>query len=684
MPSTPTSKKKERTVTLVPEDFKNEMFIQNMAYLKKKQPAIFNASVNHQCNEYKLCSNADGSPNIIHIPTKKLVYESSTMDEFMASEQKTIDNLPRVAAVPDGFIGGAEQSWIDTSPIQFKMTNDLYNKGIFKKMGVSTDNLQPLYKHSTDYLPFITIYGIGLGYHLTELIKQKQISFINIYEPHLDLFYISLYTIPWAIIFKYFAINNKGLNLILGTSPEKAIESSLRFINQKLTPLSSYYYRYIHFKNSPRINKLLEIENQAYSDNRSQNDSGWYEDQKTGLYLGVRNIIKKHRFFSGKKTRNFNRAFVVGSGPSLNATIDFIKATQDDAIIISCGSALSPLMTAGITPDYEVVQERSWHSVKFEERPEFSSLKKITLIKLNVVSPKIDHHYKEILIIQKALDPGSQLLGNGYPVTPAVNPTVTNAGISIAAELGANEVYLFGVDYGAPIDSSRMHAKNTHFDDDSEDTVDEKTCYDLPGNLSKKIRTTAILSWSHKTTEIRIAGHPDIKWFNVGEGALIAGTIPVDPKNLPRKIAKKINKHSLLEEIKANFNNNYSTNTIISRLKTEQMQQVNDYLLAIQGFADSNPKTREEILHVLSILYEAMETGKMQLGFLPTSLISYGFKQYINNVYIQNSLMETDNAATTFFEHAKKILNQYIDDIRSDLTTMMGFLEDETEVEMKF
>lgn len=671
-----------KTITLLPENYRNEMFEQNLEYLKGHQSELYNAVLTHKCQEYRLCSNQDGSPNILYMPDQTLIYNASSINEILAPIHKKIQNLACNSQLPANYLKGADERWQRNNPIQVAMMDNLFEIGIFNELKLTALELDSLQGYSTDYLPFIRVYGIGLGYHLTELLKQKKISFITIYEPHLDLFYTSLYTIPWQLIFKYFEGKGKGINLVVAATADNLINRGLAFIHQKLVPLTSCFYRFSHFNNTTFINEIIEKEDQTDEFQRHQSDSGWYEDQRIGFYFSARNIQKNNKVFSGKKTKRYFRAFIIGSGPSLNDTIDYIKEYQDDAIIICCGSAITPLLNAGIIPDYQVIQERTWHREKIEERHDLNLMKKISLLKLNVVSPKIDKHFKEILVFQKFKDPGSILLGNNYAVTMAVNPTVTNAGISMAAELGVNEAYLFGVDYGAPIHGKNMHASNTIYDVKSiDDSVVEQVCPDLPGNLGAVIRTTIALSWSHRTTEQRIALHPDVQWFNVGEGALISGTVPVAFENLPTKFPQKIQKIQLRDEISSCFNNQYSPDKILKRLKTEQMEQIEQYFHALLGFMDSVPQTREEIINTLSLLYKAVDIGNNQTHFLPTSLLSFGFKQFINNIYIQTAMEKDDASATHFFEKAKVILIQYIDDIRKDLANIMESLESEKEIE---
>lgn len=671
-----------RTLTLLPQTYKNEIFEQNLAYFKIHQPTIFNAVVNYKCEEYRLCSNPDGSPNILDMQNEKPLYYYFTIGDVMASIRQSIDNLSCKIRIGDTYLGGGEESWKVNNPIQCNMLNKLYKKGMFHDLGLAPEDLTPMQGYNTDYFPLIRICGIGLGYHLSELIRRKKISYMTIYEPHVDLFFTSLFTIPWQLIFKYFNARGKGINLVLGGTPDEAIKNNMVFISQKLMPLTCYFYQLNHL-NSDKIKKVIAKEPQSDAVEREQADAGWYEDQVTGFYLSARNIKIGNKFYSGKTTKDSFRAFVVGSGPSLNETIGYIKQHQNDAVIFSCGSAITPLLKAGIIPDYEVIQERLWHFPKHEEKHDLDLVKKISLLKLNVVSPKTDKYYKEILVFQKFRDPGSSLLGDNYSVTTAVNPTVTNAGTAICAALGAREIYLFGVDYGAPLHSEKMHAANTIHDEITpDDSVESTTDFDLPGNLGSVIRTTTVLSWSLQTTELKIAEYPNIKWFNVGEGALIKGATPMKVTNLPKKFSGKTKKKQLCKEISNCFNNNYSPTGIIGRLKTFQMKQIEEYFQAILGFTEASPQTREEIVNVLSLLYAAVNIGKNEINYLPSSLLPYGFKQFITVVYIQCSMAVDDDSSAQFFEISKGILKEYIDAIKKDFNRIISYIEKEEETEL--
>lgn len=666
-------------VQLLPGSFKNEMFENNLQYFKLNQPSIYNSVTKHECTKYSICQNPDGSPNILNLSSNRPLYPFFTAEEMNQFFQDEVNKIAPSVHFDHTFFPDAPDQWKKNNPIQYSLFEELYTSGPFKTLGLAGSDLSGLTNFTSHYLPLLRVYGIGLGHHLTKLIQTRNISLISIYEPEKDLFYTSLFVIPWHLIFKYFQLPNKRLNLVIGSSHEEAIEKNSTFYLNQFLPTVTGSYRYKHIA-SPEIEKLINKEQHAEAILKEKFDAGWYEDQRSGLYLAARNIRKRNKVYTGRSVNNGFRAFIIGSGPSLNEAIEYIKIHKDDALIFSCGTAISPLLSNGIIPDFEIVQERNWHIPQYESLHAPDEVSRIALLKLNVVSTQIDHHYKDVFVVQKYNDPGTSLLDENYAITTAVNPTVTNAGVSIAAALGAKEVYLFGVDYGAPVDSEKMHASNTVYDKE-DDSVRSKTEFELPGNFGERILTDRILSWSKETTEGKIAEYPKIKWINVGEGALINGTTPSRIEDLPNVFHHKINKAEIYETITTTFNNTYSPEIVLDLLKNEKMKQVDGYLDAVLQFATATPKNQEEINGVLALLYHAIRTGVGDSFFLPTTLFSTGFTKFVTNVYLQNLLAEDDQSATTFFEKGMRIFTSHVESIRKDMQLILEYIEKDEETE---
>ena len=60
-------------VQLFSEHYRNEQFESNMAFFRDFHPGLFQAMEGYQPQEYRLCLNPDGSPNIFNMKEKNLL-----------------------------------------------------------------------------------------------------------------------------------------------------------------------------------------------------------------------------------------------------------------------------------------------------------------------------------------------------------------------------------------------------------------------------------------------------------------------------------------------------------------------------------------------------------------------------------------------------------------------------------
>ncbi len=655
---------------LVPDGFRNDLFEDNLAYFKANQPSIYKIIEKHRCLEYRLCVNIDGSPNIIHMPSKTLLYYSDG-DMIHNDIKHKIENIPYDVEISPAYAMTYKPDWYERNPIATRMYKRLFDIGPFQLLAADESRHQFNQTFKPNFIPFMRIYGIGLGYQITELIRTMDVLSFVIYEPEIDLFYTSLYTTPWRLFFKYLAIDpSRRYSLIVGAKPEEAIEAEKKFLYDNFPFIHAARWQLKIFQTTP-IKEFMELEKNVYNILGETLTAGWYEDQKAGLVNFIGNLIRHRKVFVENNVSSFMRVAVVGAGPSLDDSISYLKGHVDDFIIFACGTAITPLLESGIVPDYHIHQERRSDVEAVISWAGPDQYKKITALKLNVLEPGVDELYKDAYIFQKFNDPASALLPDRFPVTKGVNPTVTNSAIAFAAKLGAAEVYLFGVDYGAPIDKDKMHATNYVHAHRPSEQVDKSSKYTLKGNLGKTIISTDKLMLSHSVAEITIKSHPQTNWFNVGEGALIKNAQPISVEKMPKNYEHSIDKIKLYSEISQSFDNDYSAVAAIENLESHHGKMIKEYLSAIQGFLDVWPTSRSAIVNTLSMIYQAVDVGKEIYHFIPYTLFSGGMKRFIDNVYMQNALFNSDAEAVEFFNSAKLVLEDYIGDVQKDMDDLI-------------
>ena len=74
-------------------------------------------------------------------------------------------------------------------------------------------------------------------------------------------------------------------------------------------------------------------------------------------------MLEEPRIFDSPSKKIDYPVIVVGSGPSLDENIDYIKQLQDTHIVVAAASSSYALLEQGIEPDFLILLERGTHEV---------------------------------------------------------------------------------------------------------------------------------------------------------------------------------------------------------------------------------------------------------------------------------------------------------------------------------
>lgn len=657
-------------VQLIPDDFRNSTFQENLELLSTAYPEIYELVKDHKPDGHRLCLNPDGTPNIVDMAGKTVLYPASAEEIDTLNVSKVLGMIRKVD-FSETYLLQSKGLAVNNSPVQSRAYSELLGitpmsiKPVDEAEGREDFRIEEL---DATYIPFVRVSGVGLGTQLLKLLKDKTVVHISIIEPDIDLFFSSLFVIPWGILHRYFSTGSKRMSLIVGDTPENSIKRERAFIRQTFPFLTSNFGRLSTIHDDAVLSRLIRAEEEEDAVSAMSSSGGWYDDQKIGLFHCLLNLKERRPFFTGKKITDFLRVFVIGSGPSLDGSLAYIRQNCDQAVIFACGTALSPLLSAGIIPDFHIVQERFWEKDTLFGLKNDPSLKQIRLLKLNVVSPENDSLYKETYVFQKFMDPGSALLGPGFPATQGVNPTVTNAGVAFALELGADELYLCGVDYGSEAGGGNWHSSNTVYQTEGiAASYRAEEIFEVQGNCGASAITTPLLSWSKRVTETLIDRHAHARYVNIGGGARIVGADECHVEDLEELSFLPVPKSDIVREIAACFSDEYSSIERFQNFDDAHSAAIKEYLDNLRLFHDATVASKEEILHVLSMLYKAVDIGFDDPDFMPSSLLNGGIKRLIENIYLQSSLAASDADAVKFFARATEVLDEYYTDVVRDI-----------------
>ncbi|NQZ22274.1 MAG: motility associated factor glycosyltransferase family protein [Colwellia sp.] len=529
-------------------------YLDNLKAFKLYQPKIYDFFKKFEPKKYIVDAN-DGFVNAINVETGQLFYEypSYLSTKLQFDQFKCAPVIKKFNFTPHR---GNEAKFIHVESMN-KML-DLKQKKNGKPCKPSEDELKNISS--------LMVFGVGCGYHLELFTQQCDIGAIYIIEPDLDLFFLSLFSINWQYILSSFEEKGTHVHISLGEQKDTFFEELMHKSNLNGRYQMAHVAGYIHYM-SPQISDILSIFNKSYLE--MCHGWGFFDDAVMSISHMLANIDQKVPILKDSAkliTDVFDiPVFIVGNGPSLDQLIDTIRAYQNKAIVISCGTALSACYKYGLKPDFHCEQERtSVVAETIDASCPASFLEGIVLLASTIVHPTVFAKFKHSIMVPKADEPSSALLLRDevgkklFSAYHFMNPTVANTALTAAYHLGFKKLYLFGIDLGHKQGGAHHSTKSLYYSDDNEDKalfgISDAESVEVEGNFGGTFICNHFFYQSNQNLSNQIRGNTDLTCFNLSDGALIEGTIPLDEKLLSKNFAtsNQINKQKCVEELYRN------------------------------------------------------------------------------------------------------------------------------------
>lgn len=384
----------------------------------------------------------------------------------------------------------------------------------------------------------------GVGPQLAGLSDTHNIEKLFICEPNRDLFYASLFYLDWATVLQKMDDSGGRLYINVGDDGSNLFKD---LINQfySVGPYilaSTYFYQTYH--NETLVRTISQLREQlqvviAMGEN--------FDHARYGI-AHTHETIKRHypllKSNPASKMSLLDKevpVFVVGNGPSLDSAIAAIKEWREQAIVISCGTALMPLYKNGIVPDFHAEIEQNRSTFDWCSRVgDFEYLKKINILSCNGLHPDTCDLFKNTYLAFKEGESATvsalNILGrDNYEELQFAFPTVSNFVMNVVTLLGFEQIYLFGVDLGF-VDKTKHHSMQSgYYDDNGKQKYDyeqkNNTNLVVPGNFEKFVFTKYEFKVSKMIIERSLA-QVKADCFNTANGARIEGTRPLSVDNI--------------------------------------------------------------------------------------------------------------------------------------------------------
>lgn len=538
--------------------------LDNLAFFRVHNKKIANAinnTIEGKNTKYQLLFS-DDDINIIDLKNKVFLYPKNSMLNISSN----IASNPLNNQLWKVYSNDVKLAKVDIKNLT--ITANYINKMVdFAYLNILDSN--PMLHLPQLFLPQSNIFGLCGGIFLQILIESGyRFHSLLIFEEDIELFSIACYFVDFKALFE--RVNGRSCYIFIENIKTKSFLNhyfySKRVTNNLLRlELSAFI--------SPKISQIRTMVVESYK----SNSRGWgsFEDEMIGVRNMLKNIQSSNILQSPKK---FDATIcVVGSGPSLDENIAFLRKNQDKMIIFSCGTALKILRKHQIKIDFQIEIERIDYlaDVLCDAR-----LHDTPIICASVVNNDVLNIANESYIFNRGGSASSYMTLDSS-VIEFCAPFVGNAGFSLACQF-SNEIILCGIDCGF-IKGKSKHSIGSFYG--KEDISLPSNVFKVRGNFNNDVYSDSIFSLSKESFELAIAKYKPRIVYNINYGAYIKGALPI--KDV--KLKTIINKNILNEQIKSCF-------TPSIGLKSDLNIAVERYICALKNkILNSNIITKQDL-----------------------------------------------------------------------------------------
>ncbi|MCI1477731.1 MAG: DUF115 domain-containing protein [Clostridium beijerinckii] len=356
------------------------------------------------------------------------------------------------------------------------------------------------------------VFGLSFGEHIKELLKgiDKE-SKVLIIEVNDEL-------IKYGEEDKDIKKIIDNPRVILASDAEEVRE----FFRQCVTQMNINNVKIGYYCNYDKIYKgqLIEIYQMIESESERI-----ISDKETSLFFGedwFESFLRNIKYMAKATAVNYledkyknKPAVIVSAGPSLSKNIDELK-TVDNALIISGGRTLGPLLEKDIEPSCLCVVDAGEVSYKLVE--DNIDKVKCPLVFYEATNPKVVEAHKG----EKIFSTNSKFIHDvwdEYIITLSGGGSVAHVMTILAAYMGCSPIIFIGQDLAYTDDKGHADIAQNKWQNLTFDNFykkdDDLYVEDINGNL---VRTSKVLNLYRIALEDIIKLFPDTKFINATEG----------------------------------------------------------------------------------------------------------------------------------------------------------------------
>ena len=529
-------------------------------------------------------------------------------------------------------------------------------------------------------IPLMVMSSCGAGFHIEQLIKEFEIFNLIIYDEDLSFIKLSMSLIDWKPIIEYFSVKSRAISIVYHNDSEILANLALNAIKNINPMLATTIYFFGHLMNDFMKKVMEEILQEGYL---LVMGWGFYDDEIISLENTIINTKDNYPIFSiDKPIDEFCDIpfFIVGSGPSIDNDIEFIKQNQNKAIICSAGTGISVLHSNGIKPDFHFEGERA--PIKkdgkiiglvgdiLKDYSDNNYFDDVILAGLNVSYKNAFELFKNKFMFFRSRDCGSSIISNNITRFTITNPSVLNAVVSFSAILNFKSIYLFGTDSGFK-DNTKHHSKDSFYYQKDHSSMRPDMFKTFEGNFGGKVFADEKLSWIKENIEtIYRKKEKQSTVYNCSDGAKIKYTQPLRSSEikLTKTYTKEQKREPFLSHIKTYEPNEIFINDPLNTIIPNVLRDIEILRQVCQKYVKTI--TVKELYIIIQAIFDYFDDKQEATKSLLKGTISV-----ISAFAYMHTMASIDNEKNDkFVKFYLQTLIDFLDDVEQDLKDR--FLQD--------
>lgn len=614
-----------------------KMFAKNMEFLSaynenlyKKLAILQQAMQSGQYQQNYALEYVDGYFDVQNLHDKSWLYGSNS-DEFSQKKADNINLKKSQASISltykNSFTKAMASDFDKLSAINTPGSITAPLEYAIERLGGRKESMRKIFK--------FVFFGVGLGLHIEKIAQKIKAKHYLIIEDNLELFYLSLFVCDYETISKTSTLH---FSIMDSQSDFKRVYDTFfynEWIQNDFLKFSlfddSYAHKIKHIQSLLTTNPALTY---PFSLSLKKN-------------LNVSRILNNgykflniSKFYQQSPLKD-KKVLFLAAGPSLDAYMDWVKKNKEHFIIIAVFMISAKLKANGIKPDIFIHADENYEPIQntLKKFDNFSYFEDITFLLSSSIPLNLFEKIAKKEDIYLLQDATHYKAGFGNLEFYSIG----EAGYSLSLILGANELYLLGLDLALDQKTGQTHStghnsSNDQKDLDSANSVEEVSSLKdsvlyVKANRGGKVKTTPLFEISiHMMNEIS----KNLEYqrvFNLGDGAYFEQIQPLKVSEVT--FDKKADKHDIKNFL--NDNSEDSLNQKDINNFTIRRQEVKKKVKSLRKFYQSKTENSTELLmQFLTLINQLVKTpdpkiNEIKLVFTSYTLFVGGFlSEYFN------------------------------------------------------